>query len=102
MGVFTKVLSGPAWHRVHHGRPIDYYDKNFAAFFPFYDIIFGTYKAPDPEAAYTTGICQRPQAQGGLLSLLLALFGFRADKPVKKNQAPEEQGNWLAGVDSNQ
>ena len=101
MGVFTKILSGPAWHRVHHGRPIDYYDKNFAAFFPFYDIIFGTYKAPDPEAAYTTGISQRPQAAGGLLSLLLAMFGFSADKPVKKNEAPEEQKNWQPGVDSN-
>lgn len=102
MGRFTKVLSGPAWHRVHHGSPIDYYDKNFAAFFPFYDIIFGTYKAPDPKAAYTTGIGQRPQAQGGLLSLLLAMFGFRADKSVKQNEAPEEQRNSLPGVVPNQ
>lgn len=79
MGVFTKIVSGPAWHRVHHGRPREYFDKNFAAFFPFYDLLFGTYKAPDPETAYATGLSQRPQARGGFLSLLLAVFGFRVD-----------------------
>ena len=68
------------WHRVHHGKPLEYYDKNFAAFFPMYDLIFGTYKAPDEKSVFTTGISNHPQARGSLLAILLAMFGFRPDK----------------------
>lgn len=80
MGMLSMIFSGPMWHRIHHGKPIEYYDKNFAAFFPIYDVIFGTYKAPDEKAVFTTGLSNYPQAKGNFISLLLAMFGFRRDK----------------------
>lgn len=44
-GFFTKIVCGPQVHRVHHS--IGVINKNFAAFLPIYDILFGTYLQPD-------------------------------------------------------
>ena len=33
-------------HRIHHSRLAGDRDKNFAAYFPIWDVIFGTYRAP--------------------------------------------------------
>lgn len=46
LGPLTPVVSGPQWHRVHHSARAEHCDKNFAAFFPFIDILFGTYYGP--------------------------------------------------------
>ncbi len=46
LGPLTPVISGPQWHRLHHGRDEQYYNTNFAAFFPIFDIVFGTYRRP--------------------------------------------------------
>ncbi|HSL68994.1 MAG TPA: sterol desaturase family protein, partial [Longimicrobiales bacterium] len=42
LGRLTPVLSGPQWHRIHHGVAPEYRDRNFAAYFPVLDIVFGT------------------------------------------------------------
>jgi sterol desaturase/sphingolipid hydroxylase (fatty acid hydroxylase superfamily) len=44
MGPFSRVLAGPQYHRVHHARAI--IDRNFAAFFPLWDILGRTHHAP--------------------------------------------------------
>jgi sterol desaturase/sphingolipid hydroxylase (fatty acid hydroxylase superfamily) len=46
LGPLTPFLSGPQWHRIHHSISAEHYDKNFAAFFPIIDILFGTYYRP--------------------------------------------------------
>jgi sterol desaturase/sphingolipid hydroxylase (fatty acid hydroxylase superfamily) len=43
LGVFSSVIVGPQHHRVHHSFAPEHIDKNFAAFFPIWDILFGTY-----------------------------------------------------------
>lgn len=45
-GPFNRVLVSPAVHRVHHSVEPDHHDRNFAAFFAFWDLLFGTWKAP--------------------------------------------------------
>jgi sterol desaturase/sphingolipid hydroxylase (fatty acid hydroxylase superfamily) len=43
LGPLTPVISGPQWHRIHHSIDAAHRDRNFATFFPFIDILFGTY-----------------------------------------------------------
>lgn len=46
-GRWSWVLNCPAYHRRHHSRLPEHYDTNFAALFPIFDVIFGTYRRPD-------------------------------------------------------
>lgn len=46
-GRWSWVLNSPAYHRRHHSRLPEHYDTNFAALFPIFDVIFGTYRRPD-------------------------------------------------------
>ena len=56
LGPLTSVLSGPQWHRLHHGVHAEYRDRNFAAYFPIIDILFGTYRAPCKDEYPATGV----------------------------------------------
>ena len=56
LGFLTPIISGPHWHRIHHSTSAEHYDKNFAAFFPFIDILFGTYYRPHKDEYPPTGI----------------------------------------------
>lgn len=56
MGWLTPVFGGPQLHRVHHSKAVPHLDKNFAAFFPIYDIIFKTYYKPAKNEYPTTGL----------------------------------------------
>jgi sterol desaturase/sphingolipid hydroxylase (fatty acid hydroxylase superfamily) len=46
LGPLTPVLVGPQTHRIHHSRLPEHRDRNFAAFFPLLDILFGTWHRP--------------------------------------------------------
>jgi sterol desaturase/sphingolipid hydroxylase (fatty acid hydroxylase superfamily) len=46
-GRMTAWLSGPMLHRVHHSIEERHRDKNFAAYVPLWDVLFGTYFRPD-------------------------------------------------------
>ncbi|HEY6869667.1 MAG TPA: sterol desaturase family protein [Novosphingobium sp.] len=46
-GRWSWVLNSPAYHRRHHSRLPEHYDTNFAALFPIWDVLFGTYRRPD-------------------------------------------------------
>lgn len=46
-GRWSWLLNCPAYHRRHHSRLVEHYDTNFAALFPIFDVIFGTYRRPD-------------------------------------------------------
>ncbi len=59
LGPFTPVLTGPQLHRIHHSREIRHADKNFAAFLPLWDILFGTYCRPLPGEWPATGLTNR-------------------------------------------
>jgi sterol desaturase/sphingolipid hydroxylase (fatty acid hydroxylase superfamily) len=56
MGPFTVVFAGPQYHRIHHSILPQHLDKNFAAFFPLWDIIFGTACIPAKGEYPPTGI----------------------------------------------
>ncbi len=56
LGPLTPVFSGPQWHRLHHGIDLEYRDRNYAAYFPIIDIVFGTYRAPRNGEYPATGV----------------------------------------------
>ena len=45
-GPLRSVLVSPVFHRWHHSREREAWDKNFANLFPVWDILFGTYYMP--------------------------------------------------------
>lgn len=45
-GPLMPVIASPQWHRIHHSIQAEHLNRNFATFFPFIDILFGTYYAP--------------------------------------------------------
>lgn len=55
LGFLTPWLCGPQLHRIHHSKHSKHYNKNFAQFFPVFDILFGTYYAPQKDEFPETG-----------------------------------------------
>lgn len=56
LGPLTPIFAAPQWHRLHHSIEARHADRNFAAFFPLLDIIFGTYTHPRPGEYPATGL----------------------------------------------
>ncbi|MBX9711893.1 MAG: sterol desaturase family protein [Xanthobacteraceae bacterium] len=88
LGPLTPVISGPQWHRLHHGRDEQYYNKNFAAFFPIFDIVFGTYRRPLRDEYPATGLADRPQAPLTLKHLFADVFGFKSGGTTAESVQP--------------
>jgi len=45
-GPLRSVIATPVFHRWHHSKDREAWDKNFAGLFPMWDILFGTYFMP--------------------------------------------------------
>lgn len=56
LGILTPIISGPQWHRIHHSKDPAHREKNFAAIFPFIDIVGGTYYRPKKDEFPATGL----------------------------------------------
>src|SRR5262249_52969616 len=54
-GSLTPFVPGPQFHRIHHSSETKHFNKNFGVFFPFWDIVFGTYYAPEKDEYPATG-----------------------------------------------
>lgn len=73
-GPLRHVIADPRFHRWHHVDRPEAHNKNFALFFPFLDLAFGTYYVPGPAIAQPTGFEGNP----GDDFLKLLAFPFRA------------------------
>ena len=58
-GRWWVVLNGPQFHRIHHSVEPKHFDRNFAAFFPIFDLLFGTHHRPMPGEFPATGLDTR-------------------------------------------
>jgi sterol desaturase/sphingolipid hydroxylase (fatty acid hydroxylase superfamily) len=52
LGPLEWLLNTPSHHRVHHGRNIQYCDKNFGGTFIVFDRMFGTFEVEDEPVDY--------------------------------------------------
>jgi class 3 adenylate cyclase len=56
LGFFAWLAAGPQVHRIHHSIEAEHRDKNFAAYFPIWDVLFGTYHHPRRGEYPETGV----------------------------------------------
>jgi sterol desaturase/sphingolipid hydroxylase (fatty acid hydroxylase superfamily) len=64
-GRLSWLLNSPAYHRRHHSRLPEHYNSNFAALFPIFDVICGTYYRP---AGFPpTGLDRQPASLGDVM-----------------------------------
>lgn len=68
-GRMSWLLSGPQLHRLHHGKSKEYYDRNYAAFFPVLDLIFGTLRLPKKNEWPETGIINDTTSENPILQV---------------------------------
>jgi len=45
-GRWSWVLNSPAYHRLHHARAAEHHGANYAALFPIFDVLAGSYRRP--------------------------------------------------------
>jgi len=56
LGPFAVLFNAPQAHRIHHSRVREHFDQNFAAFFPIWDVLFGTFHYPKRDEYPLTGV----------------------------------------------
>lgn len=71
-GPLRFVVASPAFHRWHHTSAAEGKDKNFAGFFPVWDLIFGTFYMPKGEQPQHFGVSDPVPA--GLIGQLFYPF----------------------------
>ena len=56
LGRYVTWINNPQWHRIHHSVLPEHRDKNFAAFLPMLDFLFGTAWVPKLDEYPATGL----------------------------------------------
>lgn len=59
-GRLSWLLNSPAYHRRHHSCLPEHYNSNFAALFPVFDVLCGSYHRPD--GFPPTGLDRKPES----------------------------------------
>lgn len=63
-GPIKYILTTPQYHHWHHCKDPKYYGHNFAAIFPFIDMMFGTYYLPGKAWPTATGVHEAAYPKG--------------------------------------
>lgn len=92
LGPLTPVVAGPMYHRIHHSSAVEHRDRNFAAYFPLWDLLFGTYVRPTTGAAPETGLGDGQRLVEDWRSVLLCPRPIRvaADRGREGPLAPDQ------------
>lgn len=77
LGPLTPWLAGPQFHRIHHSIRTEHQNKNFAAYLPFWDVIFGTYCRPAHDEYPPTGLPDRDSEVGIIEGSLYPFVAFQ-------------------------
>lgn len=56
LGRMSFLVNSPQYHRIHHSALPQHRDHNFAALFPIFDVVFGTYLRPRDGEYPPTGL----------------------------------------------
>lgn len=77
LGRFSWIIATPQGHRIHHSKIEQHLDKNFAAFFPLWDVLFATYHAPNKDEYPPTGLSSGERVTTIRQALLLPFTTWR-------------------------
>ncbi|HET7732141.1 MAG TPA: sterol desaturase family protein [Usitatibacter sp.] len=58
LGWLAPVVAGPQYHRIHHSIEPAHWNRNYAAFFPVWDVVFGTAYFPKRGEFPRTGVAR--------------------------------------------
>jgi sterol desaturase/sphingolipid hydroxylase (fatty acid hydroxylase superfamily) len=84
IGRWSWLVNTPAYHRRHHSCLPEHYDSNFAAIFPIFDVICGSYYRPD--GFPPTGLARAPRNMAELIAW--PLYYSQTDAPVPNPDGP--------------
>lgn len=76
LGRVGMVVAGPQVHRIHHSCLAQHHNRNYAAFFPIYDVIFGTYYHPAHDEYPPTGLKGDPEISSVLGAFMLPFHSW--------------------------
>ncbi|HUD93823.1 sterol desaturase family protein [Sphingobium sp.] len=76
LGWASPIIAGPQLHRIHHSRLVEHHDRNFSAFLPVWDVLFGTYHHPKRGEFPPTGVEGRSEVSSIWEAVILP---FRRD-----------------------
>jgi sterol desaturase/sphingolipid hydroxylase (fatty acid hydroxylase superfamily) len=97
LGRLSWLVDGPQVHRIHHSKLTEHFDRNFAAFFPIWDVIFGTYYHPGRGEFPPTGVMGEAQVTTLREAAWLPFRSWRRASPAS---ADNEVGPY-SGTDGN-
>jgi sterol desaturase/sphingolipid hydroxylase (fatty acid hydroxylase superfamily) len=83
LGRFGWLITTPQNHRIHHSTQPEHEDKNFAANFPIWDVLFGTYYQPGKSEYPATGLSSGERVTTARQALLLPFTMWR--KMMREN-----------------
>lgn len=78
-GPLRRVIASPAFHRWHHTSEQEGLDRNFAALFPWLDILFGTFYMPEGRQPVAFGVLGE-DVPDGLVQQLVFPFRRRSSR----------------------
>ena len=77
LGHLAWLIATPQNHRIHHSRLPEHIDKNFAQFFPLWDVLFGTYYRAKRGEYPPTGLASGERVTTLKESMLLPFVTWR-------------------------
>jgi sterol desaturase/sphingolipid hydroxylase (fatty acid hydroxylase superfamily) len=86
-GRWSWLLNSSAYHRRHHSRLPEHYDSNFAALFPIWDVIAGSYHRPDGSYP-ATGLDEAPQSFAEVIAWPLVYRRMSTQSPSDEAETP--------------
>jgi sterol desaturase/sphingolipid hydroxylase (fatty acid hydroxylase superfamily) len=85
-GPLRWVIASPAFHRWHHTSEREGLDRNFAAMFPVWDLVFGTFRMPRDRCPMQFGLLDEDVPDSWLAQMA---YPFRRRRVVQKMPDPE-------------
>ena len=76
-----RVLNTPELHRIHHSVDPAHHNANYCFVLPIWDLLFGTFVAPERTTLQATGLTDDPVPDGFLRQLALPLTLRRGRPP---------------------
>lgn len=74
-GRWSWLINSPQYHRLHHSSRVEDQDRNFAALFPIYDVLFGTYTMPRSGDFAPTGLQDGDEPAGLVEAVMWPMRG---------------------------